>query len=62
MIRIIIGICLVSSVLGSSTPGCPHPVFCNQTILAAVANSSYYPDSKSFVDALLTVPIEQALK
>lgn len=62
MIGILISLSLVSLALGAGTPGCPHPVFCNETILSAVANSTYYTDSKSFVDAVLTVPIEQALK
>jgi hypothetical protein len=40
---------------------CPHPIFCNQTILAAVGNSGYYTDSKLFVDSILIVSVEQAL-
>lgn len=37
---------------------CDHPIFCNQDILSAVADSHYYKDSKEFVDQVLKVPIE----
>jgi hypothetical protein len=62
MLKILITTSIIIAVLTAGVPGCPHPIFCDEAILTAVANSNYYPDSKSFVDTILTVPIEQALK
>jgi alpha,alpha-trehalase len=42
-------------------PQCTHPVFCSEPILAAVAKANIFPDSKSFVDLVLAVPVETAL-
>lgn len=49
--------CFLIVTITSTTPGCQHPVFCNQTILQAVSESSYFADSKTFVDSILTAPI-----
>ena len=38
-----------------------HPIFCNETILTAVAQSNIFEDSKTFVDLVLKVSIEEAL-
>lgn len=62
MLRIFLIATILKAVLMTGVPGCPHPIFCDQNILAAVAKSNYYPDSKSFVDAILTVPIDKAQK
>lgn len=62
MLSRVLVICLtVATALSAATPGCTHPIFCNETILAAIANSTYFPDSKTFVDSILTVEINQAL-
>lgn len=63
MLKILITISFILGVgMAAGVPGCPHPIFCDESILTAVAKSNYYADSKSFVDTILTVPIEQALK
>lgn len=41
---------------------CSHPIFCNETILAAVADKKLVNDSKDFVDMVLKVPIDEALQ
>ena len=48
---------LIINTLTITAPGCNHPIFCNDTILTAIANSNLFPDSKTFVDLTLTVPI-----
>lgn len=41
---------------------CQHSVFCNETILAAVADKKLVNDSKDFVDMVLKVSIDEALR
>ena len=41
---------------------CDHPVFCNPQILQTAADSKLFPDSKTFVDLPLKVPVEEVLK
>lgn len=63
MIRILLALTsLLHFVIAQPALGCHHPIFCNEKILTAVANSNFYPDSKTFVDLVLKVPIEEALK
>lgn len=52
----------LSALAESTAPGCHHPIFCNDTILAAVAKTSLYSDSKTFVDLVLKVSIQEAQK
>lgn len=47
----------ISLSLKISAPGCTHPIFCNDTILTAVAKSNYFKDSKTFVDQILKIPV-----
>lgn len=42
-------------------PQCAHPIFCSEPILKAIAASNIFPDSKSFVDLVLKVPVSAAL-
>ena len=51
---------LIFSVMQVSQQACSHPIFCNDEILTAVANSNYFEDSKTFVDLVLTVSIDEA--
>lgn len=57
MLKTLLLIMLIASTMSKSAPGCQHPIFCNDTILTAVANSNYFADSKTFVDLTLTVSI-----
>lgn len=61
MLKALLLTILIASTLGKSAPGCHHPIFCNDTILTAVANSNYFQDSKTFVDLTLTVSIQEAI-
>ena len=45
-----------------SATKCTHPIFCNEKILAKVAESRIFSDSKQFVDLLLKVSVEDAQK
>lgn len=57
MLKVFLIALLIVFTWNRSAPGCQHPIFCNDTILTAVANSNYFQDSKTFVDLTLTVPI-----
>lgn len=41
---------------------CSHPIFCNDSILQAAADSGLFQDSKTFVDLTLKAPISQVLE
>jgi hypothetical protein len=42
-------------------PQCTHTIFCSEPILKAISASNIFPDSKSFVDLVLKVPVNTAL-
>lgn len=41
---------------------CNHPIFCNNDILQAAADSNLFQDSKTFVDLTLKAPVDEVLK
>jgi hypothetical protein len=57
IIAITLFICLIVLAFAQ----CTHPIFCSPTILQAIAKSNLFPDSKTFVDLVLTVPVQTAL-
>ena len=56
MLRYLIVLAILASI-NCVAPGCQHPIFCNNKILTAVAQSNFYPDSKTFVDLILKVSV-----
>ena len=59
---LIIACTMVLVAIPANSKGCQHSIFCNETILTKVAESNYFEDSKTFVDLVLTVPVEEALR
>ena len=58
MIKEIFALLVVQLLLGFVHAQCKHKIFCNPDILQAAASSNLFSDSKTFVDLVLTVPIE----
>ena len=52
---------LIALMITMVSSECTHPIFCNTDILNAVSNSTFFPDSKTFTDQVLLVPIDKAL-
>lgn len=57
----IIFLILISGLFQISNHLCTHPVFCSDAILKAISESNLFPDSKTFVDLPLKVPVDEAL-
>lgn len=55
------GILILIALLAVAEQQCKHPIFCSEPILKAISNSNLFPDSKTFVDLVLKVPVETAL-
>ena len=58
MIKEIFTLLVIQTLFLLAYTQCNHPVFCNPDILQAAANSNLFKDSKTFVDLVLTVPVE----
>lgn len=52
---------VIQSLLVLAQTQCSHQIFCNPDILQAAADSHLFKDSKTFVDLVLKVPVEEAL-
>lgn len=57
MILFLLLIVVSTTALKQVDKGCNHPIFCNDSILQAAADSGLFEDSKTFVDLTLKAPI-----